>query len=84
MGGAAMSSEGPLHPQRIRKVLQVIAEDKCTLLPEELETCRCALELVRKGQLALGLSDKRVSAVSEGVQLLQAFGRLSESMSRHK
>lgn len=79
------ADDAPLHPDRIRKVLRVIKEDKCTLLPEELDTCRAALQLVRKGQVAVGLTantvdafNKARSVAAQGIDLIETIGRLGK------
>lgn len=70
--------QAPLHPERIRAALRALALWKERGDPAfdgpEIETCQAALELVRKGQLILGLNDN----VVDSVQALLALGRLSE------
>jgi hypothetical protein len=77
----------PLHPERIRKTLKTIgAEQQCTLLPEELETCQAALELIRKSQLALGLNSHVVDRVIQAKELaasgLDFLGQIRDLMGK--
>lgn len=80
-----MSTLPPLHPESVRKVLRTIKKGECTLLPEEIESCRAALELVRKGQLAVGLSSNAVDAFNkarhvagQGIELIEAITKLGK------
>lgn len=66
----------PLHPETILAVLQTIDRGQTTLLPEELATCRAALKIVRKGQIAAGLTGDMVDTVTDGVSLLKAVGNV--------
>lgn len=67
-----------LHPDRLREMIRTLkgAVDH-ELDPDESETCLAALELVRKGQLAIGLSANTVDTVSSGVKLLKAVAEVT-------
>lgn len=72
----AESQQPALHPERIRAALRHLKEE-CT--PGEFtDTCRAALELVRKGQMAVGLTGDVADAGQAALKLLATIQRLGE------
>lgn len=73
-------SHGPLHPERIRQVIRRLTSLGADNLNPEQQTTLAALELVRKGQLALGLTGQTVDTLSNNLQALAILGRLGERL----
>lgn len=72
-----------LHPERIRWALryfQEVANGSCDLLPDTsvIETARAGLELIRKSQLAVGLTGQVVDAGRSAMDLLDALKRIGK------
>lgn len=65
-----------LHPDRLRQAIQTLQYARqCDTRVENsdvLATCEAAVRLVRKGQLAAGLTGAMVDTVSDGVGLVRA------------
>lgn len=75
-----MSDKPALHPERIRAALRGIRDAAAVLQSpndEVFETAIAALELVRKGQLALGLTENVVNAGRTTMGVLEAIGKMS-------
>lgn len=66
-----------LHPDRIRHALRVLRDDD-HVSAQDRETFRAALELIRKSQLAVGLTGQVVDAGRSAMDLLEALRRIGK------
>ena len=71
-----------LHPDRIRAALRAIemekSEDEKVFDSAHVETFKAALELIRKSQLAVGLTGQVVDAGRSAMDLLEALRRIGK------
>lgn len=71
-----------LHPDRIRAALHAIAmeskEDEKVFDAAHVETFKAACELIRKSQLAVGLTGQVVDAGRSAMDLLEALKRIGK------
>lgn len=73
-----------LHPERIRAALVYLrggtesAQVLRASVPELVESCVAALELIRKSQLAVGLTGQVVDAGRSAMDLLEALRRIGK------
>lgn len=72
----------PLHPERIRAALRAIEmekdEDEKVFDSVHVQTFKAALELVRKGQMAVGLTGDVADAGQAALKLLATIQRLGK------
>lgn len=85
-----MTDQARLHPERIRRLLQILSQAEPrsendpggmdrVLTAAECETCHAALELVRKTQLAFGLTANVVDAGTAAKSVLEMMRKLTGS-----
>lgn len=76
----AEDSQPALHPERIREALRVLKADRVKpeveLFERVYQTAIAALELVRKGQLAVGLTGDVADAGKAALHLIATIQKI--------
>lgn len=67
----------PLHPSRVEDTLNALLQ-QAPLTSAQLDTCRCALAQIARGQRVLGMTPERVDtgmSLARGLDALLRLGR---------